>query len=364
MALDWLRRGQACEAKNTEAALIEAVRCYDEAIALLRSVKPNAGESTGRDLGVAWMNRGNALQKQATPASLAAALSAYDEAIALLRALRVDCTDSLSPRNSLGAAWMNRGLVLHRQATAESIAGAVHSQREAVSTLQGLPRDQASWYRNNLAAAWMNLANALLDSTLSDRLAEARAAARESLAVVVAEETTDPVAAELGLKARRVWCDAIGQLLVANTTALSPDALAAEAGDAVDDALALARRWETRGVRSFRPVAARLFYFGAQLCRLHQPQFLAEFLLEHLDPVRTPDARPEASGLEVAAAAVTQALRDLQDRQERLIVGNPETDRQVRIWRTLKSAEVRIAELRRDLAAGPRPGPGPAARAD
>jgi hypothetical protein len=54
-----------------------------------------------------------------------------------------------------------------------------------------------------------------------------------------------------------------------------------EATDAVDDGLALARRWEQRGVDGFREIADDLFRFGALVYGRYQPQFLGEFIADH-----------------------------------------------------------------------------------
>jgi tetratricopeptide (TPR) repeat protein len=346
-----LRRGQEHEALGTAAALADAVRCYDEAIALLRALSLEDNARARRDLGIAWMNRGNALQKHGTTGNLAEAVQAYDEAIGLLRTLANQEDHSL--RNSLGAAWMNRGLALHRQADSAALAGAVQSHRAAVAFLQTLPLDETPAYRRNLVAAWMNQANALLDSTLPDHLVQARSAARESLALVTAEETADLVMADLGLKARRAQCDAIGQLLVANTTGLSTDALAAEAGDAVDAGLALIRHWERQGLTCFRPLAVRFFHFGTQLYRLHQPHFLAEFVLENLDPAHSPGAMPGIEALHpIATNAMATALDGLRERRL-ILTDDAESSRLLRTWQDLQAVRTRLTVLRESQGFNP-----------
>ena len=288
----WLRRGQTCEAQATPAALDEAVRCYNEAIAqlttLLSSVSRPPSPEFQRRLAIVWMNRGNALQKQWHAEDLEESVRSYDQAIGLLGASSQG-PEEFAARNSLGAAWMNRGQALHRQGTAPALTEALRSQREAIAVLRTLPLQQDIAYRLNLAGALVNEANILLGDGLR-RHDQARTSAEASLALVLTQEAIHPHAAGLALQARRALCDAIGQLLVANTTHLSVSALADEAGDGVDDGLALARLWEQKGRRDLRPLAERLFHFGVQLYRLHQPQFLAEFVLESLDPERSPGA--------------------------------------------------------------------------
>jgi hypothetical protein len=342
-----MSRGQALEAEATVAALAEAVRCYDSAIALLSALRTDDPATNQRDLAIAWMNRGNALHKQATPESAIQAVRAYDEAIALLGGL--PGKENHSWRNSLGAAWMNRGLALHQQGTAESVAAAVHSHGEAIAVLRSLPLDESPWYRRNLAAAYMNQANALLDSQSPDRLAAAGDAARAALTPIAREETVDPLAADLALKARRVLCDMLGQQLAVNETlGLSNAAAADEASDAIDASLTLVRHWEQQGVRNFRFIAARLFRFGANFYRLHQPHFLAEFLLENLDPQREPgaiDGEPEF--YDIAVDALDRALAALR-RHERFDTDSPESLRRFETWRDLKAAAARLTQLRAD----------------
>lgn len=343
----WLRRGQACEAQATPAALDEAVRCYNEAIAqlttLLSSVSRPQSPEFQRRLAIVWMNRGNALQKQLPAEDLEESVRSYDQAIDLFGS--VQGPEDFTARNSLGAAWMNRGQALHRQGTAPALAEALRSQREAIAVLRALPLQQDISFRLNLAGALMNEANVLLGDGLR-RHDQARTSAKASLALVLTQEAIHPGAAGLALQARRALCDAIGQLLVANTTNLSVSALADEAGDVVDDGLALARLWEQKGRHDLRPLAERLFYFGVQLSRLHQPQFLAEFVLESLDPERSPGALPGTPALyqvaEEAIASTLEALRGVQ----RLSAEDPLSARLLQTWKELQEAAKRLAELR------------------
>lgn len=345
----------------TSAALDEAVRCYNEAIAqlttLLSSVsrprspespRPQAPDSTlspefQRRLAIAWMNRGNALQKHLQVEDLEEAIRSYDQTIGLLGVS--PAPEDFAGRNTLGAAWMNRGQALHRQGTAAALEEALRSQREAIAVLRTLPLHQDISFRLNLAGALMNEANLLLGDGRG-RHDQARTSAKASLALVLTQEAIHPDAAGLALQARRALCDAIGQLLVANTTHLSLSELADEAGDVVDDGLALARLWEQKGRRDLRPLAERLFYFGLQLYRLHQPQFLAEFVLESLDPERSPGALAGVPTLiKAAEEAVTGALDALRGMQ-RLTAEDPLSARLLQTWQELQAVSTRLAELR------------------
>jgi hypothetical protein len=73
----------------------------------------------------------------------------------------------------------------------------------------------------------------------------------------------------------------------------------------VDDGLALAHAWERRGVHRFRTLALDLFQFGALVYSRYQPQFLAEFVCENLDPSRTSEGY-------AAAVAASPVMRQVQ----------------------------------------------------
>jgi hypothetical protein len=359
-----LQQGQELEAQGTAPALERAIACYNDAIALLQELPLDAGPAVRRELGVAWMNRGNALQKRPDLPSVASAVRAYDAAIALLRELPV--AENAAHRNTLGAAWMNRGHALFLQGDPASAAAAVQSQAEAIALLRDLSLEENPAYRINLSGAWMNQANALLTGSDPARFGLARTAAQQALALVAESETTAPASAEMALMARRALCEAIGQMLVADPA--DSAALAAEASDLVDDGLALVRLWESRGVTQLRPLAARLFRFGAHLCRINQPHFLPEYLLENLDLTRTPDAMPQIEELHIVAAeTLAEAVRDLR-RSQHLKLDDPASMRQLQTWRDLLAVAPRIAELRQSYFPRPatitpttRPVPGPPA---
>lgn len=320
----WLRHGHAREAEGTPEALAEAVRAYDVVIALLRTRPLEGDPAVRRELGGAWMNRGNALQKQTAAGSVEEAVRSYDRAIELLQLLPIDT--HAPHRNCLGSAWMNRGHALLQLAGAEHLPAAIAAHETAVALLAELPHREIPAYRLNFAGAQLNLANALLLAPTPAALEHARSASRAALELVAHREAAAAEFADLGLKARRAWCAAIGGLLV--TPGAHQDTLAHEASDLVDDGLALARRWEAVGVPHFRPIAARLFRYGATLYRLHQPQFLAEFLEEQLSA--TTDAEFQAIALEHIDAALRGQVGD-----PILTAGDPASERRREIGREL-----------------------------
>lgn len=285
------------------------------------------------------MNRGHALMLQGDTPGLTAALDAYNEAVSRLRPL-VPAADDASWTVSLAAALMNRGWLLHRLHGTAQATLALEAYAEAAALLRPLAsspelRSQDSdlrispWPRRNLAGVLLNRAHLLLDL---GQLNEARTAAAEALSLSIPHERADTVDADLALKARRAVCDALGRLIVA--PGADQEAIAREASDLVDDGLALARHWTAQGAAQPRELALRLFRFGAQLYRFHQPHFLAEFLAENLG-TRDPEL------VAIAREAIDAALADAPRDTVFLTVGDPASERHLRTARDL--AQLRAA---------------------
>jgi tetratricopeptide (TPR) repeat protein len=331
----WLRRGQAAETHDTAASLAEAVQCYDRAIALLRA---QPLDQARRELGIAWMNRGNARQKQSDPAAASDAVDAYDEAIKLLSSLLFEHDPAL--RNSIGAAWMNRGHALQRDGNTTALRAAIISHDRAIEFLQNLTLDHNRSFLLNLAAAWMNRAQALLALEPIDSTA-AHDSALKSLGFTAEMARTDQLVADITLKAYHALCLALAHQLTSGVTA----ALIAETGDTVDESLALVRHWEQHGVQNFRSLAVMLFRFGAQFHLAHQPQFLAEFLVENIESNRESGSFTHRSELlEIATSTLAQARADAYNRS----LVNPRDERLQQLRQGLEAAEKRLREIQGD----------------
>jgi len=281
-----------------------------------------------RDGAVAWMNLGYELMLRGDRENLSAALDAYNEAVARLRPLAAGPVHP-SIANSLGAALMNRGHLLHRLHGTAQATVALESFDEAARLLAPFTHGENPWPRRNFAGTLLNRAHLLLDAA---QPAPARTAAAAALALAVPHEFADTIDADLALKARRSLCDALGRLIIA--PGADQEAIACEASDLVDEALALARHWTARGAAQPRELAVRLFRFGAQLYRLHQPQFLAEFLAENLPQA---DAEIRAIALE----AIDQELS--AGRHTILTIGDPSSKRRLAAWRELEELRPRFA---------------------
>lgn len=350
----WLQLGQKLEA---EARIADAIAAYDRAIALLRS-NPSAREiADRRALGIAWMNRGNALQKLAPPAPRAETIRAYDEAIALFESLPYQTEPAFC--HHLGAAWLNRG---HALLVVQDLSGAAHAFEQSVALLQSLPLEADPYFRLNLAGAWTNLAHATFVTAPERALAAARAA----LAALDSADRSHEAFAAMSLRARRALVMAIGETLSRGTGSspavasgagrvspvdsnapdhgrdarATPVALASEATDAIEAGLALTREFEARGTVTLRPLAARLFRLGVQIYRVHQPHFLAEFILEIFS---TPALAADPEFRATADAALAETLSDLQ-RPQLFVAGTPDSDRRREVAQSLRAAQDRLRD--------------------
>jgi tetratricopeptide (TPR) repeat protein len=339
-AADWLRRGQVFEGQGSPDTLAQALVCYDRVIALLESLPaPDAA----RELGIARMNRGNVLQKLGRRDD---AVQAYDAAIGCLSLLAAGGDHAAI--NRLGAAWMNRGHALQSAAAPLALTEALRSHDAAIALLQGLPLEKHPAYRTNLAGAWLNRAQVLLAGEPPD-FAAGRSALETALGIAQPAERSYPVAAEISLKVRHALCVALTRQLAAGTDGRTSP-LIALTGDVIDEALELIRHWEQGRSRSFRPLAAILYRFGAQFYLAHQPQFLAEFLLENLDPALAAGAMPGSAELHaIAAEAIARALSDNYNRRLASPAGD-EAGRLQEIALTLNAAEARRVHLQQSLA--------------
>jgi tetratricopeptide (TPR) repeat protein len=339
-----LQRGQAMENEGRFDAALDA---YDQALAFLRLNAPAAAPDTLNALGAVWLYRGDTLQRVGTAPSLKDAVTAYDEAIACFEKLPLDPDPRL--RQQLGAAWLNRG---HTQIVAENFPAAVESFTAAVRVLAPLPIAQDPHFRLNLAGAHTNVAHALLSAREGgqldepDSLLRAAAAARSALQTIAEAERSHEVFAGLSLRARRALVVALGsQLAPAQQRGEPLQPLVAEATDAVDEGLALARALEEHNLPQHRPLAQRLFRMGAQLYGGHQPQFLGEFVLEVLS---CPAFASDPEFRRVADSAVNQCLAALRN------VAAPGPAEQAR----LADIVAALGQTQAQLATLPPAGPG------
>jgi len=346
LAAAWMRRGVALLVFGQEPRLADAVRCFDEAIRLRRELlAAHRHPALVHAQASSFLGRGDALGRQGGETLLRQALASYDEAVALLETLPVRQSPQLMAQ--IIAAHGSRAGVLEALRAPDALAQAVQVHRGIAALIRGTPAEKHPDFRLHLGAAHANAANLLLvaDAPSFDPAA-ARAESEQAFAAVEGLEREHPVAGEIVIKARRGVCRAIAALIETRGEGTAPREFLNAMTDAADEALALARHWEAKGVTRFRPLAIEMFGFGANLYVRHQVHFLAEYILDNLDPERSADAFrqcPEMHGL--ATALVADALRHFE-RDRMITTATRDVDRQIETMQGLRHAAERLAALK------------------
>lgn len=373
----WLWWGRLLVLADNPAALQAGLDGLDQAIVRLRAAMAD-GRGGSADwarpaLAIAWMNRGQGCTRRGGPDDLRAAIGCYDQAIGLL----LDGGDV----NALGASLMNRAVLLLRL---DDAAGAEAALRQAIDVLTPLAATSDAAARN-LTSVWSNLGVLRMDAgepaaalaahrealvwlrpvvakggvagalDLAARLtnlaqaadaagefAEALAAGREALGLISTSAGGDAVQRTgLWLRAAHGICAALGGQLAARPDAAERAAWIEEAGDVLERGLAeFAAIKAGTGAGETAALATRLYGYGAWFYRLHQPRFLPEFLIEHLDAT---EARAKA-----AAEAVVAARQDVVQRGfEHAAGGGLERDGE--LLRGLSAVEERVRAIYKQL---------------
>lgn len=291
-------------------AIVAALQCFDRALELRRRLPIDTSPMLRYGLAACWLNRAEALMHLETPEKIQLALRSYDEALALLHDLPLQ-EDARFPKR-LAIAHQNRGLALQSQ---KSSANA-EAKQEFLKAIKILEHEHAAQIADRLyllAAVWMNLANAELAEASTQSEKRAEEAAHRAITLVADLETNDVHIAEVGMKARHILCNAIAKRLSQNTDrhARMPGDVH-KATDAADTGLALARRWELDGVDRFRKIAHDLFRFGMRVYSRYQPQFLAEFVSENMDPAQSSLNYVESEEMRSAAREAHELVSHLK----------------------------------------------------
>lgn len=324
-----MKQGIALLNENTSTSLAEAVQFFDRALELRRASLQPQDHWMAYLTAASWMNRGDALTRLAEPALVEEAVRSYDEALVLMRGVPLEANPLY--RRRLAIAWMNRGISLQQRGTSAGLAGAVESFERAIEVVR-----EHSGHELLLACAWMNRGNVLL-RTEPPRVAEARVSALSALRLLVNLEREELPAAEAALKARTILCQAIAELLTADPAAELVNA----ATETLEEGMELVRHWAARGETCFRPMLAEFFRFGVAVYWAHLPQFLAEFVLENLDPARSDASFSEDQEMHaVAAEGLAAVARNLQS-DGFASVGTPRFDCVMETLRALQWIERR-----------------------
>jgi hypothetical protein len=293
-----MHQGMALMADPRPEAASEALACFDQALTIRAALPLDTSPLLRFGVAACWLNRADALMRLGGAPQVAEAIRSCDEGIQALRTLPLN-DDARFPRR-LALAHHNRALFL--QAQGRPVDDAIANLDEALDVLQAEHAAAIEDRPYLLSVVWTNLAHALAVQGSPESLARACAVASQAIAVVSEAEGEAPAAAEIGLRARHALCRAFAQRLSAAQPA-DPATIddVHEATDAVDEGLALVRRWEQRGVAAFRGTAVDLFRFGLNVYLVYQPQFLQEFLDENLDPATSSDGY--ATDPDILAAA-------------------------------------------------------------
>ncbi|MFZ2281338.1 MAG: hypothetical protein WAW39_26300 [Prosthecobacter sp.] len=336
-----MKRGIALLSANDAAALPEALNCFEQALAIRRKLPFEESAWYRWLLTACWMNRGDVLTRLGNPAELIAAVQSFDEAILHLQKLPLE--EDSQYRGRLALAWMNRSLALRAQAMPESLHAALLSLDHGKTVIeesvaQGLPVNTAL-----LPILLINRAALLLEIS-PPRMLEAMQVAEETLILSNPTEHLNLQAAEIGLKARHIFCRAVALLLetppVDTTRA---DDWIMQATDKVDEAMQLTARWENqKEAEPFHALRHELFRYGCNLLLAYQPHFMAEFLLDVLDPEQGSPLLAKADDLyQVGLEALDLAAAEMR-RRGPLDLGLQKMDRLIEVLESMSRAAERI----------------------
>jgi tetratricopeptide (TPR) repeat protein len=370
--------------------LEEALPLYDDALKYPESL--DDGTPRGKnELANVVMNRGICLLSIGDAERFPLALADFDQAIELRKDLPFE--EDPMFRWGLSASWMNRGDVLNRMGDRKEEALAAYDQ--ALEHLKQLPNQENPAFVQRLALAWANrglvvedqvearkcfdecisllsapqdpqqlltLCNALLNrGRHSLQIAgdpEATAAdARSVVELLTPHERNHPSPAEMALQARHLLAHALCTWLDGSKKGpgIAEDWIG-DATDTVEDALSVERHWEQQGLTAFRPLASDLFELGLHVYRVCQPHFLAEFLIESLDPEQSPGAPFDDPRFQGAAArALRQGLNEAAERAASTTLEPERQEKQIAIIQSLKAADERLAQLQQAQIPAPEP---------
>ena len=345
LASAWMKRGIAHLHMGAPDMLTEAVRCFDRAIELRKSLPLAENPAFRYGLAAGWLNRGDALARLGGAENIDTALASHAEAIALLETLPLE-QDPLYVKR-LAIAWLNRGIALESKQNAQALAEAVQSYQKTI-VLLGDPKHAGDGSLNFiLAGAWLNFGNASLHASGDAAARETCAAAEKALSLIAKTESKELEPAEIGLKARHLLCRATLAQLIETEGGEAPMDFIGTITDTVEDGLRLARDWEKAGVTRFRLIATQLFHVGALIYEKNQPQFLPEFLIDHLDPDRPTCVLPAVNNDWHAIATESLArVRQCIHNFDFGMLATPQGRQWIDLMNEVKAAESRLGDLR------------------
>jgi hypothetical protein len=179
--------------------------------------------------------------------------------------------------------------------------------RQALDVLRDSSAPELAVLRSGALVNW---AEASL-TTSHGSVEEAREMAQRALALIPEAEWTDRSAAAAGLRARHLLCRVAAVESVDGNSVADP--LLLPTLEHVKKGLALATHWQKRGEEDLQPLAEDLFHFGCRIYQNGDPELLAKFILENLDPGCEREALfLTANMYEAATASLWHAFRQIQ----------------------------------------------------
>jgi len=346
LAHGWMRRGLALSHLGEVAKQPDALRSLDTAISLFRDLfvrHPVA--QVLHNLSVSLLAKAELLVYMGGEDNLRQSIACNLEGSDHLACLPEEMADAA--RRLRIAACEHRATVAEGLRSAEGLSLALKAHSEIVELLRATVPEQGIEQRVRLGAALVNVANIrLLKQVAEYEPSAARASAQEAMSLVAERVRDHALAAEIHIKAAHLMCGAILLGLEGGADAKSVPRDAVNAlTDIIDDALVLARLWERRGALDQRRPAEEIFALGLRLFAARQPHFLAEFILEHLDPEKSADAFVGNQAMVAAARAkVAEVLQRLEG-QRLVALGSESVERQLEMRTALRHVAARLAAL-------------------
>lgn len=339
LAKVWMQRGIALLSADNTAALPEALHCFEQALAIRRELPVEESAWYRWLLTACWMNRGDVLTRLGGEPNLLEAVSSFDEAIFHLSRLPLE--EDPQYRGRLVLAWMNRSLALRAMSKPEEALASLEQAHKAME--DGVRPDRPA----DLTLKVTLMANraALLLDLSPPRPLEAMEMAEAVLDLSRNDETTDLLAAEIGLKARHTFCHAVAMLLeTPPVDTRRADEWIMRATDKVDEAMALSAIWEKKpSSQTFNHLRRELFAYGCRMYLAYQPHFMAEFLLDVLERDQSDEAVPE--DLRVAGLEALHLAAEVLRQRGPLDLGLGGMDRMLEVLGSLNEAAERIKKL-------------------
>ena len=267
----WTNRGIAKLDASTAEDVQMAVDYFQKAIELRQGLPMNESALYPWGLSAAWMNRADALMRLDAAKNRQQALDHYQEALKVLAAMKPGDHPSLPARVAL--AWMNLGLL-----SAEGEQESKRSRQALDAAVQIAGSETANGNqecRRVLIGALLARGGTVLPFDPSQSWQDAQ----DSLSLSSPLEQRELLAAEASIKARHLLC----QVVTRQPSVVKEDWVT-ETTDAVDDGMKLGRFWRQHGEKRLDLWGCELFRFGLLVYQIWQPHFLAEFILECIDP--------------------------------------------------------------------------------